>query len=67
MRSIVARRRSPDVHVPGRPVLVTVALFLVAVLILVGADVRTDTMTDTNISFRAEHPPRFYISLEPFT
>ena len=30
-----------DVSVPGATVLVTVALFLVAVLILVGADVRT--------------------------
>jgi hypothetical protein len=62
VRSIVARRRRSDVSVSFRTVLVTVALFLVAVLILVGADAITDTRTDTNISFRAEHPPRFYIS-----
>jgi len=40
--AIRAMRMCSDVSVPGVTVLVTVALFLVAVLILVGADVRLE-------------------------
>jgi hypothetical protein len=41
MRSGCAMRRSPVAPVPLKTALVAVALFLVAVLILVGADVKT--------------------------